>query len=99
MAIKIFTSKKTGKTFWRGNPNDVADVRAKELKYKKKFNPATNKYDGATLTKSQRYYNAGYLAARQDNADAYNYNKAKKAGKLKEFFANLKARRSRKKAK
>lgn len=83
---KVIVKNRKGNEVALLNPNQRGRKYAKELKknirYTNMNEPKTDK-DGVvqTLTKGQRAYRAGYLQARQDSADAYNYKNDKEAYK------------------
>jgi len=66
MARKVKTKK--GKTFTLLNPAEKGRKAAWELKN------GCNAFTSEVLSKTQRSYRSGYLAARSDNAKAYNWN-------------------------
>lgn len=93
MAVTV--KDKRGNTRRLFSPADKGRMAAKSLKEGKKYNPRTNSFDGKALDQKDRAYYKGYLAARQDSADAYRYNKAKADGTLDSYRAEKKARRAR----
>lgn len=97
---KIIVKNRKGNAVALLNPNQRGRKYATELKkgirYTNMALPKVDK-DGVVqqLTKGQRAYRAGYLQARQDNANAYNYKNDKPAyekhkEKMRKFWASRK---------
>lgn len=91
--------RKNGKDVILLNPSEKAGKFAAELstgiRYTNEGDYKVDENGEVGLSDTQRAYRSGYLDARQDSADAYNYNKAKKKGRLDEYKAERK-RRNRK---
>ncbi len=79
--MKIFKTR-DGKEFRKYTPAEKAKYFAEKLK----------RDNGHRLRKTQVAYYSGYLKARRDSADAYNYNVAKRSGTLEQYYAKRRAR-------
>ena len=64
---------KNGKVFTLLNPSEKGKKAAWELKH------GGNYFTGEALKNTQKSYRSGYLAARSDEAKAYNWNKKHRA--------------------
>lgn len=70
---KVITLKATGEKITIYNPAEKSKKYAADLKY------GVDTNSGKKLTTSKKAWRSGYLAARKDNAKAYNAKKKSKA--------------------
>ena len=81
---RVITLKATGEKITIYNPAEKSKKYAADLKY------GVDTNSGKKLTTSKKAWRSGYLAARKDNAKAYNANKKSKAYfEKKKFYSNL----------